>query len=175
MTDSPKYQAVYAGTFDPVTNGHIDIIERACGVFENLCVAVVQGGPRTSSKDTFFTANERVALVKDAVKEVSSESIVSRVEVKSFSGMLVDFVHSVNAKVIIRGLRAVSDYEYETQLAHTNRILSPDIETVFFVTSEKTSFISSSVVRNVAMNGGDISRMVPPIVVKTFSDSLKKR
>jgi pantetheine-phosphate adenylyltransferase len=173
MNNSKKFTAVYAGTFDPVTNGHIDIIERACRLFERVCVAVAEGGPRTSVKNPYFTAAERVDLIRLALEHGPDPHLVSKVVVESFSGMLVDFVHSCDCNIIIRGLRAVSDYEYETQLAHTNRMLAPDVETIFLVTSEKTSFISSSVVRNVALNGGDISGMVPEIVVSRFSEKLK--
>lgn len=168
------FEAVYAGTFDPVTNGHIDVIERACRIFDRVYVAVAEGGPRTSTKNPYFTAEERVDLINVALKDTGIPELVSKVKVESFSGMLVDFVHRCNSKVIIRGLRAVSDYEYETQLAHTNRMLAPSVETIFLVTSEKTSFISSSVVRNVALNGGDISGMVPPIVVSRFTEKLKE-
>jgi pantetheine-phosphate adenylyltransferase len=172
--ESKNFEAVYAGTFDPVTNGHIDIIERACKVFSSVCVAVAEGGPRTSVKQPVFSSEERVQLIRDSVRDMIDPSLASRVEVESFSGMLVDFVHRCKSRVIVRGLRAVSDYEYETQLAHTNRMLAPDVETIFLVTSEKTSFISSSVVRNVAMNGGDISGMVPSVVVSRFSEKIKK-
>ncbi len=173
MNKKNKFEAIYAGTFDPVTNGHIDVIERACRVFESVCVAVATGGPRTSMKNPYFSTEERVDLIKEALHEVSNPAVISQVAVESFSGMLVDFVRHCGSKVIIRGLRAVSDYEYETQLAHTNRMLSSDVETIFLVTSEKTSFISSSVVRNVALNGGDISGMVPPVVARRFSEKIR--
>lgn len=161
--------AVYAGTFDPITNGHLDILERALGVFTKVYLAVASGGPRSANKNTFFTGLERVALAKDSVKAYLTKVESKRVIVESFDGMLVDYASSIGAKVIIRGLRAVSDYEYESQLAHTNRLLSPKIETVFFVTSGANSFISSSIVRNIALNGGDVSQIVPKVVVKAFS------
>jgi len=164
--------AVYAGTFDPVTNGHIDIACRAGQVFDRLFMAIAGGSPKASTKDTFFSKEERVSMMERAIVDNISADLASKIEVQSFSGMLVDYVNSVGARVIVRGLRAVSDYEYETQLAHTNRMLAPHIETIFFVTSEKTSFISSSVVRNVALNGGDISGMVPSVVVQEFKSKL---
>lgn len=175
MKKTDSFEAIYAGTFDPVTNGHIDIIERACSIFSSVCVAVAVGGPRTSEKSPFFSSEERVELIEKSLAELSSPEIMTKVAVRSFSGMLVDFVAKCRSRVIIRGLRAVSDYEYETQLAHTNRMLSSDVETIFLVTSEKTSFISSSVVRNVALNGGDISKMVPSIVATSFKEKISKR
>ena len=157
--------AVYAGTFDPITNGHMDVVFRSLRVFDTIYLAISKGGPRVSTKASYFTISERLKMAKGAVKGYNSER--ERVIVESFDGMLVHYASKIGAKVIIRGLRAVSDYEYETQLAHTNRLLDSEIETVFFVTSEPNSFISSSIVRNVALNGGEISKMVPS-VVKTF-------
>ncbi len=165
--------AVYAGTFDPVTNGHLDILARALAVFDILYLAIASGGPRVSTKSTFFSAEERMDIAERALKEVGQTNPnFSRVKVASFDSLLINFTREVNSKVIIRGLRAVSDYEYETQLAHTNRMLAPEIETIFFVTSEPNSYISSSIVKNVALNGGDISKMVTKSVVKDFSKKL---
>jgi len=163
--------AIYAGTFDPITNGHIDILQRALSVFSKVYLAVAAGGPRSAAKTTFFDSNDRVNLAKESLLATLSKDYSSRVEVEQFDGMLVDFAKEKNAKVIIRGLRAVSDYEYESQLAHTNRLLSPEMETIFFVTSGSNSFISSSIVRNIALNGGDISQMVPKEVVDAFKVS----
>lgn len=165
--------AVYAGTFDPITNGHIDVIQRAAKVFNCVHVAVASSGPKSTTKNTFFSDEERVSLARKAILETCYMFPSDAIKVSPFSGLLVDFVAGLSAKVIVRGLRAVSDYEYETQLAHTNRMLSPDVETVFFVTSEPNSFISSSIVRNVALNGGDISKMVPPVIVSEFARKLK--
>lgn len=162
--------AVYAGTFDPITNGHMDVLFRALRVFDTVYLAIAKGGPRVSTKSSYFTIKERLSLAKGAVKGFNAEK--ERVIVESFDGMLVHYASKIGAKVIIRGLRAVSDYEYETQLAHTNRLLDSEIETVFFVTSEPNSFISSSIVRNVALNGGDITKMVPKIVKTVFAEKM---
>ena len=169
MSEFENNVAVYAGTFDPITNGHLDILERAISVFPIVYLAVATGGPRSSPKATYFTTKERLRLATKSVQEYFGEESAAKIRVESFSGMLVDFAVSVNSKVIVRGLRAVSDYEYESQLAHTNRLLCPSIETIFFVTSGSNSFISSSIVRNIALNGGDISAIVPRPVVEGFS------
>lgn len=174
MNSLDPHVAVYAGTFDPITNGHMDILERALGVFSRIYIAVASGGPRSSHKSTFFDSQERVRLVQDSVSELLAPDECNRVVVAPFDGMLVDFVQLKGAKVIIRGLRAVSDYEYESQLAHTNRLLAPEIETIFFVTSGANSFISSSIVRNIALNGGDISAIVPSAVVSAFAQKVKR-
>lgn len=165
--------AVYAGTFDPVTNGHMDILQRALGVFSKVNIAIASGGPRSANKNTFFSSEQRLEMVEKSIKELLNEEDCNRACVDCFDGMLVDFVKKTGAKVIIRGLRAVSDYEYESQLAHTNRLLSPEIETVFFVTSGANSFISSSIVRNIALNGGDVSSIVPQAVVEAFLKNVR--
>lgn len=152
---------VYAGTFDPITIGHIDIIKRALVVFDKVCVAVAE----SSSKNVTFQIDDRVQLAKDAIKEVGLEN---QVEIASFNGLLVDFVAKKNASAIIRGLRAVTDYEFEAQMALMNRRLAGDIETVFFVASENCSFISSSIVKNVAKNGGDIGGLVTTNVLESL-------
>lgn len=163
--------AVYAGTFDPITNGHMDVLQRALSVFDKVFLAIAEGGPRVSTKSNCFTTKERLKLATQAVRAVGLDE--DRVAVDSFGGMLVDYAKGIGARVIVRGLRAVSDYEYETQLAHTNRLLEPSIETIFFVTAEPNSFISSSIVRNVALNGGDISKMVPEVVRTYFKKKVK--
>ena len=150
--DQGKLVAVYAGTFDPMTNGHRDIMERAIKVFDKVIFAVAE----SSSKSPLFPASERVELAKECLADLGSN-----IEVKSFKGLLVEFVKSVNASIIIRGLRAVSDYEYESQMAVINRELAADIETVFLMTSKRSSFISSSIVKQVASVGGDITGLVP--------------
>lgn len=144
--------AVYAGTFDPITNGHRDIVERALRVFDRVYFAVAE----SPSKYPLFPIDERVTLAKASLLDLAS-----KVEVVSFSGLLVEFAKKIGASVIIRGLRAVSDYEYESQMAVINRQLEPEIETVFLMTSKSSSFISSSIVRQVAMVSGDVSSMVP--------------
>jgi pantetheine-phosphate adenylyltransferase len=153
--------AVYAGTFDPMTLGHLDIVERTLGVFSHLIVAVVQN----PKKNALLTAEERAKLVRESIKNLPKEE-QAKIDVKIFSGLLVDFVREQKSSVVIRGLRAVTDYEYEAQMAIINRHLSPDIETVFLMTSDSCSFISSSVVREIYFNGGDVSGLVPEPVNK---------
>lgn len=161
-------KAVYAGTFDPVTNGHVDIIKRAAGIFPELVVAVVS----KSNKQTLFDATERVRLVEESLAEVLTPEFFKRerqnpgkITVQSFDGLLVDYARSLGARVVIRGLRAVTDYEYEAQMAIINRHLLADIETVFLMTSDNCSFISASIVREIAKLGGDVSGLVPAAVV----------
>jgi pantetheine-phosphate adenylyltransferase len=146
---------VYAGTFDPVTNGHMDIVRRACRVFDRLIVAVADVG----KPSLLFAIEDRVNMLREATKEIGLD-----VEVCSFSGLLVNFMKGVGAKVVIRGLRAVSDYEYEFQMAITNRELDANMETVFLMTSKDCSFVSSSIVREISRHGGDVSSLVPSIV-----------
>ena len=153
--------AVYAGSFDPITIGHVDIIERALKIFSRLHVAVAGSTP----KALLFSLEERVDMVKAAVFELA-ESERARIEVEGFNGLLVDYVRSIRAVSIVRGLRAVSDYEYEAQMALINRTLAPEIETVFLVTSPHCSFVSSSVVKTIAHNGGDASPLVPAAVAR---------
>ena len=162
--------AVYAGTFDPLTNGHKDIIIRAAGIFDYLVVAVAED----STKDTLFTPRERVELISETIKEfIPSDQ--KRIKVDTFRGLLVDYVKKLNSKVIIRGLRAVSDYEYESQMAVINRNLDNQIETVFLMTAEENSFISSSVVREIAKLGGDVSSLVPKSVNKRVKKKLSQK
>jgi pantetheine-phosphate adenylyltransferase len=144
--------AVYPGSFDPVTYGHLDIIERALEVFEELIIAVAAN----SEKSGLFTFDERIELIRDVVGNNP------RVKIETFQGLLIDFVASRNARVIIRGLRAVSDFEYEFQLAQTNRAIRPEIETVFMMTSVPYVYLSSSVVKTVAGLGGPVDSFVPP-------------
>lgn len=153
--------AVYAGTFDPMTLGHLDIVERALGIFSKLIVAVVQN----PKKSAMLTAEERAKLVRDSIR-VLHKDLQAKIEVMVFSGLLVDFVREQKSGVVIRGLRAVTDYEYEAQMAIINRHLAADIETVFLMTSDSCSFISSSVVREIYFNGGDVSGLVPEPVNK---------
>ncbi len=160
MTKKSNASAVYAGTFDPITNGHIDIIERAAALFESITVAVVC----YPSKSTLFSYKERLAMVEDAVSECHLENVT----VEGFQGLLVDYVGKKGSKIIIRGLRAVSDYEYEAQMALINRKISRKVETVFLMTSEDRSSISASVVRDIARHGGDVSKFVPKMAEKTL-------
>ena len=157
----PRRRAVYAGTFDPITNGHKDIITRAAEVFEEVVVAVAE----VTRKELLFSTAERLALVNGAISDISTN-----VKVESFAGLLVDYVRNSEAKVVVRGLRAVSDYEYESQMAMINRQMAPEVETVFLMTADKCSYISSSVVKEIAQNGGDVSTFVP----ENVSQGLKK-
>lgn len=150
--------ALYAGSFDPITNGHADIIRRSLGFVNRLMVAVATN----SSKNPLFTAEERVALIQ---KTVADEP---RVEVRQFEGLLVDFARASGIKMIIRGLRAVSDFEYEYQMALMNRHLGAEIETVFMIPSLDTTHVSSSLVREVARFGGDVSTLVHPVVAEAL-------
>ena len=142
--------AIYAGSFDPITRGHEDLMLRSLAFADRLIVAVA----RNVSKTPVFSVEERVALIRAALASQD------RVEVRSFDGLLVDFARSVNARVLIRGLRAVSDFEYEYQMALMNRHLAPGLETIFMVPSLETTYISASLVREVARFGGDVSQLV---------------
>lgn len=144
--------AVYAGSFDPATNGHIDIIRRSARQVEHLIVGVLHN----VNKEGFLSVEERLVLLEALTEDLPN------VTIKTFSGLLVDFVHQEKAEVIIRGFRAISDYEYEIQMAQMNHKLNPDIETLFLVTRNEYSFLSSSLVKEVAKFGGDISELVDP-------------
>ncbi len=153
--------AVYPGTFDPLTNGHSDLVERASKLFDRLIVAVA--GYPSPSKSPAFGLDERVAMARHVLKPYAN------VEVMAFESLLVDFVEAQGAQVIMRGLRAVSDFEYEFQLASMNRQLVPRIETVFLTPAEQCAYISSSLVREVAALGGDVSRFVHPSIKEALT------
>ena len=153
--------AIYPGTFDPVTNGHADLVERAARLFPRLIVAVAPN----RGKNPLFSLDERVELVRSVV----AGSGLSNVEVLSFDTLLVNFARDVGARVVVRGLRAVSDFEYEFQLAGMNRRLAPDIETVFLTPAEQYAFLSSSMVREIAALGGDVSPFVNDRVGQALS------
>ena len=150
--------AIYAGSFDPITRGHEDLIRRSCEFVDKLVVAVA----RNSSKKPLFTPDERVELIRQAV---GSDPCV---EVRQFQGLLVNFAREVGASLIIRGLRAVSDFEYEFQMALMNRNLSPGLETVFMVPSVETTYISSSIIREIAQYGGALDGLVHPAVAEAL-------
>ena len=147
--------AVYPGSFDPITNGHLDIVERAAGVFDTVMVAVL-ANPR---KAPLLSVDERIAVIRDALAQHGA--LADRIEVASFDGLTVDFAMAHDAHAIVRGLRAISDFETEMQLAHNNRVLAPGIDTVFFMTSAENRYVSSSLVKEIASFGGDVSAMVP--------------
>ena len=163
-----KITAIYPGTFDPLTNGHSDLVQRASQIFERVILAVATGGQSgTGTKQPFFSADERVALAKDVLTDMPN------VEVIQFDGLLVDFVQKQDAQVILRGLRAVSDFEYEFQLASMNRHLNKKIETLFLTPAEQYSYISSSLVREVAVLGGDVSPFVHEKVAAALNNRIR--
>jgi len=146
--------ALYPGTFDPITNGHIDLVQRAARLFDKVIVAIASN----SKKNPRFSLETRIQLARDVLADCPN------VTVKGFDCLLIDFAHQENASILIRGLRAVSDFEYEFQLASMNRNLAPDIESVFLMPADEYSFISSSLVKEVAALGGNISKFVHPLV-----------
>jgi len=157
--------AIYAGTFDPLTLGHMDLVERGAEIFERLILAVVVQPP----KDNLFTLEERLSMAQAVVADIKN------VAVEPFDGLLVDYARAKGARVLIRGLRAYSDFEYEFQMALTNRKLAPEIETLFMMPKEIHSYVSSSTVKEVACHGGDTSQFVPPQVEKMIRDKLAQQ
>lgn len=157
--------AVYPGSFDPVTNGHIDIIQRAAKLTDTLYVAVLTN----PSKKPFFTVEERISLLEKVTEDIPN------VKIEPFSGLLIDYAEKIGAKIIFRGLRAVSDYEYELQMALANKKLKGDTETLFMVANSKYSFLSSSLVKEIATFGGDLTGMVPDFVISEIEAKIKRR
>lgn len=153
-------KAIYPGSFDPVTNGHIDVISRAAEMVDELIIGVLNN----SSKSPLFSVDERVKMIKEATKDIPN------VRVTGFTGMLIDFADSYDARIIVRGLREVSDFEYEHHWAQTNRMLRPHLDTIFLVTSPEYSNISSSAVRELAKYNCDVSMFVPPCVNERLSE-----
>ncbi|MBQ0058483.1 MAG: pantetheine-phosphate adenylyltransferase [Lachnospiraceae bacterium] len=158
-------KAVYPGTFDPVTNGHLDIIQRAALQFDEIVVAVL----RNSEKTPLFSVDERVKILEEATKDIPNVSVAS------FEGLTVDFVKSVNAGTMIRGLRAVTDFEYELQIAQINRVLSTDIDTMLMVTDLKYAYLSSTIVKELASHGENIERFVPACAVDIIREKYKNK
>ena len=150
----PMLKCVYPGTFDPFTRGHEDLVRRAAGIFDSVVVAVAA----SSGKNPFFQLQERIELAREVLRPFGN------VEVRGFDTLLMDFVHRERARVVLRGLRAVSDFEYEFQMAGMNRNLYPDVETLFLTPDEKYMFISATIVREIARFGGDVSKFVHPAV-----------
>jgi pantetheine-phosphate adenylyltransferase len=155
--------AVVPGSFDPITNGHLDIIKRAADVFDLVYVAVLNN----SAKNPLFNLEERMALITEVTKEIPN------IRVESSSGLLIDYAKQKNAKAIVRGLRAVSDFEYEMQITSMNRVLDENIETFFIMTKNQYSFLSSSIVKEVAKYSGNIKELVPPIVEEALRQKFK--
>ena len=156
-------KAVYPGTFDPLTRGHEDLVRRASSLFGELVLGIAGSTP----KRPFFTVDERIAMAREVLADVKN------VQVMSFSGLLIDFVREQHARVVLRGLRAVSDFEYEFQLAGMNRHLYPEMETIFLTPSEQHMFISATLVREIASLGGDVSQFVHPLVAKRLKNKTK--
>ena len=158
-------RAIYPGSFDPVTLGHLDIIKRASKIFDELIVGVLYN----NSKSPLFSVENRVNMLNDVVKDLPN------VKVMSFEGLLVDFARKVDAQIIVRGLRAVTDFEYELQMSQTNTVLNENVDTIFFTTSLEYAYLSSSTVREAAYFGADISKFVPESVVQQVYDKFKER
>ena len=157
--------AVYPGSFDPITRGHIDVIDRARAVFDELVVAVLVNTRKTPSLD----AGERVELIAAAMAEELGTEVAAGIEVVTFDGLTVDLARQRGATSIVRGLRALSDFESEQAIAHLNRQLAPEIDTVFFMTGIEHAYLSSSLVREIAAFGGDLSTMVPDVVARRLA------
>ena len=157
--------ALYPGTFDPVTLGHLDIIRRAAGVCDKLVIGVLPN----SAKRPWFSVEERIELIKKVTSDLDN------VVVESFDGLTVDFGKKIGASVIVRGLRAITDFEYELQIAQINHRLNPDIDTIFFTTSVEYSYVSSSIAKEVASYGGDVSGLVPREIIDDLFEKHKSR
>lgn len=155
--------AVIPGSFDPITKGHLDIIKRAAKIFDKVIVAVLTN----SSKNPSFTKEERMELIKACTEDIEN------VEVDSFSGLLADYMKEVGAFTIVKGLRAMSDFEYEFQMALTNKKLNSEVETMFLTTNYKYMYLSSSIVKEIARNGGDISEFVPDVILDRIVEKFK--
>ena len=163
--------AVYPGSFDPVTNGHLDVIRRAGGVFDRVVVAVL-GNPR---KSPLLAGPDRVDIIRRSLDASTEAGLAGRIDVETFDGLTVDFCRARSAAFIVRGLRAISDFESEIQLAHNNRILAPEVDTVFFMTALEHGYVSSSLVKEIAQFGGDVSGMVPPLAADRLRAVLRGR
>ena len=156
--------AVYPGSFDPVTFGHLDVIRRSASLVDELIVGVLNNNTKTP----LFSVEERVKILMEVTKDIEN------VRIKSFSGLSIDFVKKCDAGFLVRGLRAITDFDYELQMAQTNRIMNPKIDTIFLTTSLEYAYLSSSTVKEVAAYGGDISKFVPPIVIEQMREKYGK-
>ena len=161
---SDKKIALYPGSFDPITNGHIDVLERARRMFDFVVIAVLNN----PDKKSFLSAPVRVGLIKEAVKDMDNVSVAS------FDGLTVEYARQIGANFLIRGLRTITDFEYEVQLCQTNQVIAPDIDTVFLSTRPEHNFISSSIVKELSKYKTDISKFVPKNVVEYLQDDLRK-
>jgi len=166
MTSLSPSIAVYPGTFDPITNGHLDILERSLAVFDKVVVTIAPN----IRKNPLFTTDERMEFIREAMPQYAD-----RLEFAVFEGLLVEFCRSRNARVIVRGLRALADFEYEFQFAHMNRRLAPGVDTVFFMTDERNHYVSSSLVKEVASLGGDVGGLVPATVEAALAHKFAKK
>lgn len=158
-------RGVYPGSFDPVTKGHLDIIERASKIVDELVVGVLNN----SAKNSLFSISERVSMIEELTAHIEN------VRVSSFDGLLVDYMDRIDAKIIIRGLRAISDYEYELQIAQTNSKVNPNVETIFLITNLRYSYLSSTIVKEFASYGGDISHFVPEQVIRQIREKFDRK
>jgi pantetheine-phosphate adenylyltransferase len=156
---------IYPGTFDPITNGHLDVLTRALGIFQHVIVTIAPN----IRKNPLFSTDERMQFIRDALP-----THVDRLEFAVFEGLLVEFCRDRGATVIVRGLRALADFEYEFQFAHMNRRLAPGVDTVFFMTDERNHYVSSSLVKEVASLGGDVTGLVPAAVVAALGAKYRK-
>lgn len=161
-------RALYPGSFDPVTNGHLDIIERGCKLFDEIIVSILIN----TEKKPFFTVEERKEMLAEVLKDINQGACTVRVD--SFRGLLVNYAVAQQANVIVRGIRAISDYEYEMQMALMNRRLEPGIETVFMMPAETYSYVSSRLVKEVFQLGGPVAGLVPPIIEKRMKEKLSQ-
>jgi len=164
-----NHVAVYPGSFDPITNGHLDIIARAANVFETVIVGVL-ANPR---KAPLLDVDTRIRVIRDAL--TTNGPTPGRIEVEAFDGLTVELCRARGAESIVRGLRAISDFETEMQLAHNNRVLAPGVDTVFFMTSVEHGYVSSSLVKEIAAFGGDVSTMIPGAAVAALADRAGRR
>lgn len=157
--------AVYPGSFDPVTYGHLDIIRRAAKMFDCLIIAVLNN----SAKSPLFTADERVRMIREITSDIPN------IQIEKFDGLTIEYCHKKGAQFMVRGLRAVTDFEYELQIAQTNRVIAPDIDTVFLTTNLKYSYLSSSIVKEIASYDGDIHSFIDPLVEKEIRRKIRER
>jgi pantetheine-phosphate adenylyltransferase len=167
MTDNPAERiGIYPGSFDPITLGHLDLIDRALHLFDRVIVAIAENPAKTP----LFSVEERRSMIHESLDQLKIKPANNRIEVVKFSGLLAHLAMDRKATAILRGLRAVSDFEFEFQMALTNRSLAPEVEAVYLMPNAKYTYLSSSIIKDVARHGGDVSRFVPPLVAQRLSD-----